>query len=187
MSTKVQLYDSCKWLDMFDDTRVVIYCIALTDYYDQLSSSSSHSNRNKMLANRESFESLIRHPCFVNTPFVLIFNKYDAFEKKISQRPLSVCEWFHDFRPLVPHRSDLSLANQAYYYVAMKFKELYLSITGRKLFVWQCVARKRSSVEQGLRYIREVIRWDEQVEEDMYNVFVDGDDSFYNSQLEFEQ
>lgn len=135
-----------------------------------------------MLANRDSFECLIRHPSFADIPFVLILNRYDTFEDKIARIPLTVCEWFHDFGPLKPHRNHQSLlASQAYYFVAMKFKEFYESITGRKLFVWQSMARKPSSVEEALKYISEVIRWDEEREEDIYGININENDSAYTS------
>lgn len=182
MSTKGKAYDNCKWLDMFEDARVVVFCIALSDY-DQ---AWSHGiTENKMLANRDSFSSLARQACFADTPFVLILNKYDIFEEKIGRTPLSVCEWFSGFGPLKPQHKQQSLANQAYYYVAMKFKELYGTITGRKLFVCQSVGRESGSVEEALKYIREVIRWNEEREEDVYGINVNGDDdSFYTTQFD---
>lgn len=183
MSLKGELHNSWKWLDMFEDARVVIHCVSLSDY-DQLSPHYNNIAKNKMLANRDTFESLIKHPSFVNIPFVLFLNKYDSFEDKIARTPLTVCEWFHDFEPVKPYRNHQTLANQAYYYVAMKFKEMYVSITGRKLFVCQSVARKRSSVEDGLKYIREVIKWDEEREEDVYGINVYQEDSFYSTQVE---
>ncbi|KAI3517879.1 hypothetical protein L1887_17100 [Cichorium endivia] len=181
MSTKGKLHDGCKWLDMFEDARLVIFCVALSDY-DQV---WAHNMENKMLSNRDSFERLVRQPCFADIPFVLVLNKYDIFEEKIGRTPLTVCEWFSDFGPLKPQHNQQSMANQAYYYVAMKFKEVYAGITGRKLFVWQSVGRDRGSVEGGLRYIREVIRWDEEREEDVYGININGDeydDSFYTTQ-----
>ncbi|KVI04805.1 G protein alpha subunit, helical insertion [Cynara cardunculus var. scolymus] len=185
MSTKGKPFDTCKWLDMFEDARVVVFCIALSDYDQVWSHGGNGIMENKMLANRDSFSSLARQPCFADTPFVLILNKYDIFEDKISRIPLTVCEWFSGFGPLKPQHKQQSLANQAYYYVAMKFKELYGSITGRKLFVCQSVGRESGSVEEALKYIREVIRWDEEREEDVYGINVDGDDdSLYTTQFE---
>ncbi|XP_038679991.1 extra-large guanine nucleotide-binding protein 3-like isoform X2 [Tripterygium wilfordii] len=168
------LYDGCKWLEMFEDVRAVIFCVALSDY-DQMWDCGDGAPQNKMLASRDMFESLVRHSSFRDAPFILLLNKYDIFEGKINQVPLSTCEWFKDFNPLKPQ------ANAAYYYVAMKFKELYSSITGKKLFVWQTRAWERTSVDDAFKYAREVVKWEEEMDNNIYGI--NGDASFYSMEL----
>ncbi|XP_052181539.1 extra-large guanine nucleotide-binding protein 3-like [Diospyros lotus] len=173
------LHEGCKWLEMFEDVRSVIFCVALSDY--DLMWPHATGPQNKMLASRDLFTSLVCHPCFRDTPFVLLMNKYDAFEDKINKVPITVCEWFKGFSPLRPHNNNQALANQAYYYMAVKFKELYASRTGRKLYVWHTRARERSSVDEAFRYIREVLKWDEEKDENLYGI--NADDSFYSTEV----
>ncbi|XVF09414.1 hypothetical protein REPUB_Repub07fG0090800 [Reevesia pubescens] len=174
------LHDGCKWLEMFEDVRAVIFCVALSDY-DEMWCLGTGPICNKMLASRDMFENLVRHPSFSDTPFVLLLNKYDAFEDKINWVPLSGCQWFRDFSPVKPHHNNRALAQQAYYYVAVKFKELYSSICGRKLFVWQLRGRERASIDEAFKYTREVLKWDEEKDDNMYEI--NGDDSFYSTEM----
>ncbi|KAL3570694.1 hypothetical protein D5086_027943 [Populus alba] len=97
------LHDGCKWLEMFEDVRAIIFCVALSDY-DQM--------------------------------------------------------WAHG---------------------AVKFKELYSSISGQKLFVSQTRARERASVDEAFKYVREVLKWDEEKNDNMYGIT--GDDSFYSTEM----
>ncbi|KAJ0987570.1 hypothetical protein J5N97_005926 [Dioscorea zingiberensis] len=173
------LGEGCKWLEMFEDVRAIIFCVSLSDY-DQMWAQDPGSLRNKMIVSRDLFESIVKHPSFRETPFVLVLNKYDAFEEKINKVPLTVCDWFSDFGPVKPHNSSQSLASQAYYYIAVKFKDLYASISNRKLFVFQTKAWERGTVDDAFKYIKEVLKWDDAKDEDVYG-FVD--ESFYSTEV----
>ena len=157
--------DRHKWLDMFEDVRAVVFCVALSDY-DSLWVDSSGTASNKMIQTRDLFESILRHPCFQDTPFVLLLNKYDMFEDKIFRGvPLTNCTWFSDFRPVgTSHYTPQNQAQQAYQYIAHKYKELFTSIncTGRKLFTFQLNALDKITVSRAFQYVKEILKWEDQ-------------------------
>ncbi|KAM3709410.1 hypothetical protein ACB098_02G171500 [Castanea mollissima] len=173
------LGENCKWLEMFEDVGMVIFCVALSDY-DQFSVDGDGSITNKMMQSRKLFESIVTHPTFDQMDFLLILNKFDLFEEKMEQVPLTQCDWFDDFHPVSSrHRSSSSsksnsninsnninnspsLGHLAFYYIAVKFKRLFASLTGRKLYVSLVKGLEPDSVDASLKYAREIMKWDEE-------------------------
>ncbi|KAA8531766.1 hypothetical protein F0562_006517 [Nyssa sinensis] len=164
--------ENCKWLEMFEDVRIVIFCVALSDY-DQFDIDGDGALVNKMLLSRKFFESIVTHPTFDQMDFLLILNKFDLFEGKIEQVPLTVCDWFDDFRPVMSHHrsnntnsssinSSPSLGQLAFHYIAVKFKRLYSSLTDKKLYVSLVKGLEPHNVDDGLKYAREILKWDEE-------------------------
>ena len=55
--------EGCKWVEMFEDVRMVIFSVALSDY-DQLAAPGSVGSRslvNKMIQSKGLFEATIRY------------------------------------------------------------------------------------------------------------------------------
>lgn len=160
----------CKWVEMFEDVSIVLFCISLSDYNEYEVDSSNGTLVNKMMSNKKLFESLISHPTFSNTIFLLILNKFDLLEEKIEQAPLSQCEWFSDFNPVLSrhpnNRSSTnntsSVADRAFHYVAVKFKRLFKTMMERNLYVYKTTALEQHTVDGAMKYAREILRWEEE-------------------------
>ncbi|XAR57841.1 hypothetical protein NMG60_11026123 [Bertholletia excelsa] len=163
--------ENCKWLEMLEDVRIVIFCVALSDY-DQYGLDGEGTWVNKMLLSKMLFENIVTHPTFEHMDFLLILGKFDLFEDKIEQVPLTKCDWFNDFHPLISHhrsnsnRNSInhspSLGQLGFHYIAVKFKRLYSSLTDRKLYVAPVNSLDRDSVDEALKYAREILKWDEE-------------------------
>lgn len=165
------LGENCKWLEMFEDVQIVIFCVSLSDY-DQVTTDGSGAVNNKMMLAKKLFESIVGHPTFCQMNFLLVLNKFDLFEEKVERIPLNHCQWFQDFHPIISsHRSSAngggingspSQGQLGFHYIAVKFKRLYTSLTGRKLYVSQVNGLGPQSVDAALRYTREIIKWDDE-------------------------
>ncbi|KAL0365456.1 UNVERIFIED_CONTAM: Extra-large guanine nucleotide-binding protein 1 [Sesamum angustifolium] len=162
------LGENCKWLEMFEDVDLVIYSVSLTDY-DEYYEDINGVRTNKMLAAKQFFESIVTHPTLAEKHFLLILNKFDLLEEKIERVPLTQCDWFHDFNPVIslhPHSATSSnnppLAQRAFHYIAVQFKRLFQSLTERKLFVSRLTGLEADSVDKALRYGKEILKWSEE-------------------------
>ncbi|CAM0949188.1 unnamed protein product [Alopecurus aequalis] len=167
------LRENSKWLEMFDDVRLVIFCVAISDY-DEYYEDVNGTLVNKMVESRQLFESIARHPTFERMDFLLLLTKFDLLEQKIGKSPLTACDWFSEFTPLVSRNlingssrsarssnSGASLAQMAGHYVGTKFKRLFHSLTERKLYVSYVNALDQESVRSAIRYGREIVKWEE--------------------------
>lgn len=167
------LGENCKWLEMFEDVGMVIFCVGMTDY-DQFTVDGNGTSTNNMMLTRKFFESIVTHPTFEQMDFLLILNKFDLFEEKIERVPLTQCDWFDDFQPVISrHRSNSnsnsnsintspSLGQLGAHYMAVKFKRLYSSLTGRKLYASVVKGLEPDSVDAALKYAKEILKWDEE-------------------------
>ncbi|CAJ1942683.1 unnamed protein product [Sphenostylis stenocarpa] len=165
------LAENCKWLEMFEDVGLVVFCVSLSDY-DQFSVDGNGCRTNKMILSRKLFEAIVTHPTFEQMDFLLILNKLDEFEEKIERIPLTKCDWLSDFLPVISrHRSGInsnsinnspSLSQLASYYIAVKFKRLYSSLTGRNMYVSLVNGLEPDSVDAALKYAKEILKWNEE-------------------------
>nr|GMD01012.1 extra-large guanine nucleotide-binding protein 1 [Ipomoea batatas] len=166
--------ENCKWFEMFEDVRIVIFCVSLSDY-DQCAVDETGESVNKMLLSKRFFEAIVTHPTFEQMDFLLLLNKFDVFEEKVERVPLTECEWFDDFHPVISrHRSSGSSSNSsninhspslghlAFHYIAVKFKRLYSALTDRKLYVSMVRGLDPKSVDESLKYAREILKWDKE-------------------------
>lgn len=159
------LGENCKLVNMFEDVDIVLFCVSLTDY-DEFSEDIHGVRTNKMLANKQLFETIITHPTFDSKDFLLILNRFDLLEEKIEQVPLTTCEWFHDFHPVFGHnhKGGPSQAHHAFHYISLKFKSLFKSHTDRKLYASLATGLEPDSVDEILRYSREILKWQDDQE-----------------------
>ncbi|KAK7308550.1 hypothetical protein VNO77_42164 [Canavalia gladiata] len=161
------LGENCKWLEMFEDTDVVMFSVALSDYDEYIIDCKGVAT-NKMLVAKQLFESIIAHPTFHNKKFLLVLTKFDLLEEKIEHIPLTKCEWFCDFHPFMsPNQrkgssngNNTTLAQSAFHYIAVKFKRLFHSLTDRILFVSLVNGLEPDTIDEALRYGREVMEWE---------------------------
>lgn len=158
---------------MFEEIRIVIFCVAVSDY-NEFYEGPDGVQINKMLESRDLFEKIITSDAFADTSFLLVLNKIDLLEKKIDRSPLTECDWFSDFHPLISfNRANNSsrylvhstLGQTAGHYIAVKFKRLFSSLvgrSGRRLYVTCTSALDSTSVDSALRYAKEVLRWEDE-------------------------
>lgn len=153
---------------MFEGSDLVLFCISLTEYAEYHEDING-TRSNKLLETKRLFERIITHPTLADKQFLLILNKFDLLDEMIYETPLSQCEWFQDFNPVMskhPHNpnsnNNPSLAQRAFHYVGVKFKRLFSSLTGRKLFVVQATGLEADSVDKALRYGKEILKWEDE-------------------------
>ncbi|EPS66536.1 hypothetical protein M569_08237, partial [Genlisea aurea] len=156
----------CKFLHLLEGMNLVIFCVSLSEYDEHCYDDKKGAFVNQMMETKKLFESIVTHPTLAETTFFLILNKFDLLEEKIKQVPLKQCDWFQDFCPVISNNSQTnrgsksSAAQQAFHYIAVKFKRLFSSLTGRKLFVSRVTGLDPGSVDNAFRLCKEVLKWE---------------------------
>ncbi|KIK53437.1 hypothetical protein GYMLUDRAFT_265032, partial [Collybiopsis luxurians FD-317 M1] len=74
-----------KWIHHFEIVTSVIFCVALTDYDQEL---LEVRNSNRLMETMILFEAVINSRWFLRTSIILILSEVDEFKKKLSKVPL---------------------------------------------------------------------------------------------------
>jgi GTPase SAR1 family protein len=77
-----------KWIHYFEDVKIVLFCVALSEYDQEL---LEDEGRNRMKESVAVFSEMANNTWFQNTPFVLFLNKTDLFKEKIERVDLKSC------------------------------------------------------------------------------------------------
>ncbi|KAG6608333.1 Guanine nucleotide-binding protein alpha-1 subunit, partial [Cucurbita argyrosperma subsp. sororia] len=146
-----------KWIHLFEGVTAVIFCAAISEYDQTL---FENEQKNRMMETKELFEWVLKQECFEKTSFMLFLNKFDIFEKKVLQVPLSVCEWFKDYQPISTGKQEIE---HAYEFVKKKFEELYFQTTSpdrvdRVFKVYRTTALDQKLVKKTFKLVDETLR-----------------------------
>ncbi|XP_022941404.1 guanine nucleotide-binding protein alpha-1 subunit [Cucurbita moschata] len=146
-----------KWIHLFEGVTAVIFCAAISEYDQTL---FEDEQKNRMMETKELFEWVLKQECFEKTSFMLFLNKFDIFEKKVLQVPLSVCEWFKDYQPISTGKQEIE---HAYEFVKKKFEELYFQTTSpdrvdRVFKVYRTTALDQKLVKKTFKLVDETLR-----------------------------
>lgn len=146
-----------KWIHLFEGVTAVIFCAAISEYDQTL---FEDENKNRMTETKELFEWVLQQPCFKKTSFMLFLNKFDIFEKKVQEVPLSVCEWFKDYQPASTEKQEVE---HAYEFVKKKFEELYFQSTApdcvdRVFKIYRTTALDQKLVKKTFKLVDETLR-----------------------------
>ncbi|KAG8085204.1 hypothetical protein GUJ93_ZPchr0010g7920 [Zizania palustris] len=146
-----------KWIHLFEGVNAVIFCAAISEYDQML---FEDETKNRMMETKELFDWVLKQRCFEKTSFMLFLNKFDIFERKIQKVPLTVCEWFKDYKPIAPGKQEVE---HAYEFVKKKFEELYFQSSkpdrvDRVFKIYRTTALDQKLVKKTFKLIDESMR-----------------------------
>lgn len=81
-----------KWIHCFDNVTLIIFCVALSEYDQNLSEDNSQNRLEESLI---LFDSVVNSRWFTRTSIVLFLNKIDSFAEKLPSVPLE--NYFPDY------------------------------------------------------------------------------------------
>ncbi|CDK27531.1 unnamed protein product [Kuraishia capsulata CBS 1993] len=133
-----------KWIHCFEDITAVLFVLAVSEY-DQMLFEDEKVNR--MHEAIMLFESLCNSRWFINTPFILLLNKMDIFEKKIGRSPI------RNYFPYYEGKSnDVGEASKY-------FEKLFLSLnkTKKPIYIHRTCATDTKSMKFVLSAVTDMI------------------------------
>lgn len=145
-----------KWIHLFDGVTAVIFCASLSEYDQML---FEEKRQNRMMETKELFDWVLKEPWFEKTSFLLFLNKFDIFEKKALKVPLTVCEWFQDYKASTSSSREV---DHAYEFVKQKFQDVYNQNTSpgtvdRIFKVYKTTALDKKLIEKTFHLVDETL------------------------------
>lgn len=146
-----------KWIHLFEGVQAIIFCVAISEYDQTLFEDESI---NRMMETKELFNWILNQSCFEKTSFMLFLNKFDIFEKKVQKVPLTVCEWFKDYKAVATGKQEVE---NAYEFVKKKFEELYFQSSkpdrvDRVFKIYRTTALDQKLIKKTFKLVDETLR-----------------------------
>jgi len=134
-----------RWLHHFQDVDVVLYFVDLSEYDKQYYDEEGASDLQNTL---DEFEKFCQNSCFIRTDVILLFNKKDLFEEKLSKRPLTIC---------FPEYEGGNNYDEASQYVQKQFESRYVNCDSRDFYFHFVCAMDSDNVNFIFSYITDVV------------------------------
>ncbi|KAL0396668.1 UNVERIFIED_CONTAM: Extra-large guanine nucleotide-binding protein 1 [Sesamum calycinum] len=137
------------------------------------STSNRVENNNKLLEKFGDVQMVV---------FCISLSDYDEFV--IDENGVSVNKMMHDRKSVNSYRrlGASDVAGKGFYYISVKFKDLYNTLTsGKKLYVAKVACLEQESTDAALRYAREILEWEEETSK-YYDTDYFSEDSFYSEE-----
>eukprot|EP01126_Amoeba_proteus_P013140 TRINITY_DN1550_c0_g1_i5.p1 TRINITY_DN1550_c0_g1~~TRINITY_DN1550_c0_g1_i5.p1 ORF type:complete len:253 (-),score=26.85 TRINITY_DN1550_c0_g1_i5:156-914(-) len=137
-----------KWIQCFSKVDAIIYLVATNEYDTSLEESTGY---NSIADSLQQFKVISELQIFQNVPFIVFFNKFDLFTKKVVRVPLSTV--FRDYKEFADTCEGTDVEKGIAY-----FQRNYTqNFGGNSLFTYTTCALDQDNCGKVFRSIREVI------------------------------
>jgi len=114
-----------KWIHCFQDVTAVLYCVALSEYDQQL---FEDALVNRMHESLQLWTDIVNGSWFVKTAMIVFLNKVDLFREKLKRVPLGVC--FPEYQGENSYENAASYIQEKFRNVLIDpAKQLYFNLT----------------------------------------------------------